>query len=129
MKKQLGGAPQRGGSSRPEAHTAEVNVIDLMPTSGVMFSGMDEIYEIHMTELNMLVEPCNQENEAFMVGSLAEALATSAMGPGELDADKQFVAAVDTACNRTCKWIALMLEVLEKVPAYPCICSQLGAGS
>ena len=114
----------RGGPPKPEVHSAEANVVDLLSTNSVMFSGLDEVHEIHMTEMlygqetDMLYD---QENEVHMVSSLSEALATSALGPGELSADKCYVAAVDTACNRTCaggQWIELMLSALKKAPDY-----------
>ena len=40
----------RGGPPKPEVHSAEANVVDLLSTNSVMFSGLDEVHEIHMTD-------------------------------------------------------------------------------
>ena len=100
----------------------EASVVDLMPvgsatTFNVEFSENPEIYEINVTE-----EPYGQEPaEIFVVGGLAEALSTSTRSPGILEGDKEYVAAVDTACNKTCageQWIRLMRDCLKRAPHY-----------
>ena len=54
-----------------------------------------------------------------MVSSLSEALSTSAASAVGLDPDKLFVAALDSACNRSCagaEWLAHMKDALERAP-------------
>ena len=110
----------RGGGQ--QAHVTEASVVDLMPvgsatTFNVEFNENPEIYEINVTEETYGQEPA----EIFVVGGLAEALSTSTRSPGILEGDKEYVAAVDTACNKTCageQWIRLMRDCLKGAPHY-----------
>lgn len=110
----------RGGGQ--QAHVTEASVVDLMPvgsatTFNVEFSENPEIYQINVTQETYGQEPA----EIFVVGGLAEALSTSTRSPGILEGDKEYVAAVDTACNKTCageQWIRLMRDCLKRAPHY-----------
>ena len=102
-------SPQKSTGYRSEAHTAEVNVMDLLPSvsdatfRSVAFDDKPSVHEILMVG----------------AGSLAEALATSTSGSMRLDPDKRYIAAVDTACNKTCageEWLALVLDALKFAP-------------
>ena len=56
-------------------------------------------------------------HEIHVVSSLSEALSTSTAGAVGLDPDKLFVAALDSACNRSCagaEWLAHMKDALEE---------------
>ena len=58
-------------------------------------------------------------HEINVVSSLSEALSTSTASAVGLDPDKLFVAALDSACNRSCagaEWLAHMKDALEKAP-------------
>ena len=89
----------RGGAS--QAHVTEANVVDLMPTATAFNVEFNETPEIH--EINMTEELYTKENaEVYVVNGLAEALSTSTRSTGILEGDKQYVAAADTACNKTC---------------------------
>eukprot|EP00438_Fugacium_kawagutii_P022912 Skav224174 [mRNA] locus=scaffold2007:411362:424288:+ [translate_table: standard] len=113
------------GGGRQEAHAAEVNVVDLLGEgfSGATMGGsvvhFNDKPDVH--EVNVVEELYDQETEVLMVGTLAEALATSALGAGSLDVDKRYIAAVDTACNKTCagdEWIELMKEAIQRGPPW-----------
>ena len=77
-----------------------MNVVDLLAqTQNVSFDLEPTIHEIHV------------------VSSLSEALSTSTAGAVGLDPDKLFVAALDSACNRSCagaEWLAHMKDALEE---------------
>lgn len=95
---------------RSEANVTEnneVNVIDLIPRQGevpysfptVSFASEPEVHEIHVAEK-----------------TLSEALISSTSTTAQLDFDKYYVAAMDSACNRTCAgstWISTMLDALQ----------------
>ena len=60
------------------------------------------------------------EIEVLMTQNLAEALATSS-GVAGLEPDKRYIAAVNTACNKTCagqEWLELMIRELQKAPPW-----------
>ena len=94
---------------------AEANVVDLLagaqvsdnnaPNLNVTFNDRPTIHEINM----------------IASVSLSEALASSNStgSRGILEADKFYVAAVDSACNRSCAggaWIQHILTAMEKAP-------------
>ena len=128
----------RSGSHTPktEVHSAEVNVVDFLADNRVMFSGTDEVHEINMIEVHDIpdfdyildkgmeltgyVADVQPETEVLMTQNLAEALATST-GVTGLEPDKRYIAAVDTACNKTCagqEWLELMIGELQKAPPW-----------
>jgi len=102
--------PMVGSVGKPISYKpAESNVVDLLPAEvafteaafGVRFDDLPEIHEINV------------------VSTLSEALAASSSTPKGLDRDKINIAAVDSACNRSCAgavWIQNVLKALKLAP-------------
>ena len=90
-------------------------MVDLLPAEvafteaafGVRFDDLPEIHEINV------------------VSTLSEALAASSSTPKGLDRDKINIAAVDSACNRSCAG-AVWIECSEGLEAGPRLDSELG---
>ena len=114
-------------SYKPDAQVAEANVVDLLPVinegtldcsfSSVGFETIPTIHEINVIE-DFVDAPCH---EVLVLQSLSEALAASSASCPGLSLDKHYVAAVDSACNRSCAghvWIQKALEVLKEAPSY-----------
>ena len=97
-----------------EAHTMEVQETNIV----------DFLAEIPMAEPEVTFNETVTVHEINVVESgLREALATSAAGkqPQHLEMDKMYIAAVDSACNRSCAgsvWLRTMLDALEFAPEY-----------
>ena len=109
---------QRSEAKVTEVQVAEVNVVDLL--SGAQSS------DLNVSNLNVTFADRPTIHEINMIASvsLSEALASSngsAGNRGILEADKFYVAAVDSACNRSCAggaWIQHILTAIEKAPHY-----------
>ena len=96
-------ASPKSSTYRNEANAAEVNVVDLLEgaNNNVSFDLEPTVHEINV------------------VSTLSEALTASAAGPPELSLDKMYVAALDSACNRSCageEWIKTMKAALNYAP-------------
>ena len=95
-----------------EAHISEVNVVDLLAGSHVMF-GTDEkeVFEVNTIE-----------HECMVTSRLSEVLeALSASPKTSLSEDKLYHAALDSACNRSCAgslWINHTKDALRCAPKY-----------
>jgi len=110
VKKPAVGSVGKSTSYKPaEGNVVESNVVDLLPAEvafteaafGVRCDDLPEIYEINVAS------------------TLSEALAVSSSTPKGLDRDKINIAAVDSACNRSCAgavWIQNVLKALELAP-------------
>ena len=95
-----------------ESNVSEVNVVDFLAESHVMF-GVDEkeIYEVNTVE-----------HECMVTSRLSEVLeALSAPPKNLLSEDKLYHAALDSACNRSCAgstWVAHTKDALRYAPQY-----------
>ena len=110
VKKPAVGSVGKSTSYKPaEGNVVDSNVVDLLPAEvafteaafGVRFDDLPEIYEINVAS------------------TLSEALAVSSSTPKGLDRDKINIAAVYSACNRSCAgavWIQNVLKALELAP-------------
>ena len=97
-----------------EAHSTEVQETNIV----------DFLAEIPVNEPEVTFDETVVVHEINVVESgLSEALAASAAGkqPQYLEMDKMYIAAVDSACNRSCAgsaWLKTMLDALEFAPAH-----------
>ena len=97
-----------------EAHSTEIQETNIV----------DFLAEIPVNEPEVTFDETVVVHEINVVESgLSEALATSAAGkqPQYLEMDKMYIAAVDSACNRSCAgsaWLQTMLDALEFAPAH-----------